>query len=260
MAQAFRILSIDLKRAIGSIGFILAVAGVCIVYYAGARSEMRYAPDILLLFKYSTEASGINKILILFCVLPYTTSFCSDWNSKYIRPVVVRIGSNKYAWSKIIVCALTSGISVAMGILLFVLPLMLRIPLVSPAAGNYESFSSEPLGGGLLLNGHYIAYYAMYIYLAFLAGAFWSVVGMGASAYISNKFVALFMPFIVLYMLGFISDKLPKWLQLINITNGDYLIGGTFTSLIYATLLVGVLLAGVGLLFSKTIKMRLANE
>ncbi|WP_025688565.1 hypothetical protein [Paenibacillus zanthoxyli] len=260
MKQTFQMLSTDLKRAFGSIGFLIAAAGIWIVYYSGARTEMLHAPDVLLLFKYSAGASGINTIQILLCVLPYTTSFCSDWNSKYIMPVVIRSGTYRYAWSKIISCALSSGASIALGILLFILPFTLRIPLVSAEAGNFEAFATRTLGGELLQNDHYIAYFAIYIYLAFLSGAFWSVVGLCASAYISNKFVALFTPFIGLYVLSLITYQFPPYLQLNKVTNGDFRIGSTSASLIYATLLIVALLAVVGFFFVKTVKKRLSNE
>ncbi|CAH1215439.1 hypothetical protein PAECIP111893_03970 [Paenibacillus plantiphilus] len=260
MKRTVGILSMDLKRAFGSSGFLLAILGVWLIYYAGAGSEIEYAPDVLLLFKYSTQASGFNKIIILCCVLPYTISYCIDWNSKYMRPVVIRVGSFRYALSKIIACGLSSAMAVVVGIILFIVPFAIHIPLVSPVAGNFEAFATGTLGGELLLDGQYVSYFVVYIYLAALAGAFWAIVGLCASAFMPNKFVALFLPFIGLYVLNFITVEFPIWLQLNEVTNGDVIIGGTTFSLIYATLLVGVLLAGVGLLFVKTTARRLSNE
>ncbi|MBC8059812.1 MAG: hypothetical protein H7Y18_04020 [Clostridiaceae bacterium] len=260
MKETFQVFSMDIKRAFGSIGFFVAVLGVGIVYYTGARTLFGYA-DILLMFKYVTEASSFNHIVILFCVLPYTTSFCSDWNSKYIRLVVIRMGPLKYAVCKIITCAVSSGTAMVLGIILFILPLTLRIPLVDTYSrfSSYESFVTT-LGGGFLLNGHYIMYFAVYIYLMFLTAAFWSIVGLCASTYIPNKFVALFTPFIGLYVLSNITSKFPNWLRLDKVINGECIINGTFVSLIYATLFVTVLIAGVGLLFYENVERRISNE
>lgn len=260
MKGIFPALSMDIRRAFGSVGFFLAAFGVCMVYYAGARTFFSYA-DILFMFKYATGGSSFNHVLLLFCALPYTTSFCNDWNSKYIRSVVARMGTRRYALCKIISCALSSGTAMVLGIILFTLPLTLRIPLVDTSSrlANYQQFITT-LGGGFLLNGHFIMYFIVYIYLAFLAAAFWSVLGLCVSAYIPNKFVALFTPFIGLYVLAYITSKFPIWLQLNKITNGDCIINGTFVSIIYATIFVTVLIACVGLLFYKTIERRLSNE
>lgn len=260
MKPIVRVMFIDLQRAFGSISFFLAVVGVAIIYYAGARSEINYAPDVLLLFKYSTEASGFHKLILLFCVLPYTISFCEDWNSNYIKAIVIRSGLRQYAISKMISCAFSAGISVWMGIALFIAPLMVNIPLVSTTAGNYEAFATQTLAGEWLLEGRYLLYFAVYIYLASLAGAFWAVVGLCASAFIPNKFVALFIPFIGFYILVFFTYEFPVWLQLSKIANGDIGIAGTFPSLLYATLLFAVLFFLVGLLFMKMVARRLSHD
>lgn len=261
MKQTLKFLSIDIKRAFCSIGFLISVIGIWLVYYVGARSEISYASDVLLLFKYSTGASGFNKIIILFCALPYTTSFCVDWNSKYIRSISIRMGSKKnYAICKIIACALSSGIAVALGLILFIVPLTFKIPLVSTTGGNFEAFATQTLGGELLVKGHYVMYFAIYIYLAFLSGAFWSLVGLWISAYIPNKFVALFMPFITLYVFNLMTRSFPLCLQFNKVTNGDCLIGGTFMSLIYATVLAITFIIVVGSFFIKATERRLSNE
>ncbi len=260
MKQLIRLLAIDVKRAFGSFNFFLAIAGIWIVYYAGARDAMYDSAYVLLLFRYATEASGFNSILFLFCVLPYTTSFCSDWNSKFIRQVVGRAGIHKYALSKVISCAISAGAAATLGILFFLLSCAIKFPLVSPSGNTYENFVTTTLGGELLQSGHYAAYFAIYIYLVCLAGAFWSVVGLCSSAYITNKFVALFTPFIGIYVLSYATYKLPVWLRLNKVTWGEYEIGGVFTSLLYATSFVALLLAAVGFLFFKTAEKRLANE
>ncbi|MBX4262783.1 hypothetical protein KTC96_23275 (plasmid) [Clostridium estertheticum] len=260
MKATFQAISMDVRRAFCSFGFLLAILGVCMVYYAGAMTFFSYA-DILFMFKYATEGSSFNHVLLLFCALPYTTSFCNDWNSKYIRSIIARMGTKRYAASKIISCALSSGTAMVLGILLFIFPLLLRIPLVATNArlANYKQFVAT-LGGSFLLNGHFIMYFIIYIYLAFLAAAFWSVLGLCVSAYIPNKFVALFTPFIGLYVLAYITCYFPIWLQVNKITTGNFIINGTFISLIYATLFVTVLISCFGLLFHKAIKRRISNE
>ena len=248
----------DLRRACSSFSFLLAVAGVWIIFYAGAKSELNAAMDVLVLFKYSIEASGVNTLYLLFCVLPYTTSFCTEWSSHYLKSVVIRIGPVKYALSKLVACALSSALAVMLGISIFILSFLARLPLVSTTAPNYKVFT-RTLGGEFLQNGPHIAYFALYILLLSLAGAFWATVGLCASAYLPNKFVALFTPYIGMFALSLLTSGLPPYLQINRITRTGVNMGGTFASLLYSVFFIGILFAGIGFLFVTKIKKRVSE-
>lgn len=133
------------------------------------------------------------------------------------------------------------------------------IKLVSTSAANFESFATQTLGGIYLSQGHYIMYFAVYVYLAFLTGAFWSVVGLCASAYLPNKYVALCTPFIASSLINIVTYKFPVWLRLNRIAEGSFIIKGTFLSLVYATLSYSILIICIGLLFVNSAKRRLSN-
>lgn len=93
MKRQINTLYVDLYRAFGSIEFLTAVFGVCIVYYIGAWSEIKFASDILYLFRYSSTSSTFYLLLVFVSVLPYATCFCSDWNSEFIKPAMIRSGT-----------------------------------------------------------------------------------------------------------------------------------------------------------------------
>lgn len=255
MKRTFQALSIDMKRAFGSINFFIAAIGVCIVYYASVWREIFPKANILTLFEYAPVSLG--PLIALFCVLPYTTSFCSDWNSQYIRLIAIRTSHRGYGLSKVISCALSSGSAIALGNALFIISLMPRIALVSES--SIKSAAAYTVGGEFLLNGQYGMYFAIRIYLAFLAAAFWSVVGLCASSYMPNKFVALCTPFIASFFLNRATSTFPVWLRLNKISEGMCMLKGTWVSLAYATLLYTMLTVAVGLLFVRTAKRRLAN-
>jgi hypothetical protein len=259
MNKSFNTLAMDLRRAFLSRGFWITASAVCILYYIGIWNEIKFAGDFLYLFKYSTDISSLNPLIAMLCVLPYTHSFCSDWNSQYIKFVIVRSGQDSYGISKVIACALSSGCAIALGMILFFISSMPWIKFVSPTATNFSFFSTQTLGGGLLLQGQYFLYLLTYIYLAFLTGAFWSVLGLCASAYIPNKYVALCTPFIAAATISLITVKFPVWLRLDKITEGSCILNGTFFSLSYATLIYTTLTIGAGMLFVKTAKRRMAN-
>lgn len=259
MKRTFQALFVDLGRSFGSISFLVAAFGIFIAYYMGIWGELHFKSDVLYLFKISDDASAFNMLTVLFCTIPYTTAFCSDWDSRYIRSTVIRTGLTGYGFSKVTACALSAGSAVALGKSLFVLSLIPWFSLVSTTADNYEFFATRTLGGEFLLNGQYALYFAVYIYLGFLSGALWSVAGLCASAYMPNKFVAICTPFIAYYVLNIVTYAFPVWLRVNRISQGMCILGGTLLSLQYATLLFTALIAGAGLLFIRTSKRRLAN-
>lgn len=260
MNKIFNTLAMDLRRAFLSRGFWVAVVAMCTVYYAGIWNQIKFSEDFLYLFKYSLDASSLDPIITMICVLPYTNSFCSDWNSQYLKFVVIRSDKKSYGISKVIACALSSGCAIALGMILFFMTLIPWIKFVSPTAANFKFFSTQTLGGGLLLQGHYLLYFLTYVYLVFLTGAFWSVFGLSVSAYMPNKFVALCSPFIAEKILFIITSKFPVWLRLDKITQGSCIINGSyFISLSYATIIYTILTIGMGMLFVKAAKRRMAN-
>jgi len=255
MKRQINTLYVDLYRAFGSIEFLTAVFGVCIVYYIGAWSEIKFASDILYLFRYSSTSSTFYLLLVFVSVLPYTTCFCSDWNNEFIKPAMIRTGIREYCFSKVIACSLSSGC----GIIMFLLTLKPWYTLVSPSAGNYQFYATKTLGGSFLLNGQYYKYFIVYILLGFFAGALWSTAGLLVSAFIPDKFVALCSPFIIYYMLNIATMSFPVWLRLNRITEGMCIIGGTFFSLCYAAILFITFISIIGLAFNWAVKRRLAN-
>ncbi len=259
MKQLLITMSTDLWRSFSSKNFFIAVIGVYIVHFIGVWSEISYAEDILFLFKFFSISSTFNMLVILFCAFPFSTSFYSDWNSQFIKLSVIRSGINRYGFSKFIACAVSSGTAIALGMSLFILSLLLKIPLVSSNSSNFRFFAETTLGGELLINKHYILYFLIHIYLWFLAGALWSVVGLCSSTYILNRFVALFTPFILYYFINLITNSFPMWLRLNVITQGRCIMGGLFGSLLYITLLFCTITFGIGLLFVRNTERRLAN-
>jgi hypothetical protein len=259
--RAFQVLYMDLWRSFISIEFLLATVGVCLVYYIGCWSELKFSHDVLNLFKFSSVNSTFYLILVLVAVLPYSTSFCSDWNSQYIKPTIIRNGITKYCFSKIITCALSSGCAFALGMAIFIISLRLSLgyPLVTPSEGDFTFYATRTLGGEFLLSGHYILYFLIYIFFGFLTGALWSVVGLYASTYIPNRFVSLCTPFIIYYASNIFTRTFPVWLRLNRITEGMCIIKGTLESLVYATVLFSFLTLIIGVLFLQKVKRRLAN-
>ncbi len=257
MKSFFRTLNNDLIRSFISIEFALAVLGVYMVFYIGAWSELKFAPDILYLFRYAKEAGTFDIIFILVSIIPYTTCFCSEWNNQYIKPVIIRAGIRQYTISKIFTCAISAGCAYVFGMIIFVVSLKIRLPVISVNSDLNPYIRT--LGGEFLMDRRYFLYFAIYCMLGFLTAALWSAVGLYASSYLPNKYVALFTPFITYYVLNLFTSKFPIWLRLNRISQGRCVIGGIGSSLGYAILLHLLIIMIIAFLFSRKVKGRLEN-
>jgi len=196
------------------------------------------------------------------CTIPYSTSFCRDFNSNNIRYSLVRSNVNSYSWSKVLSSAIAGGLAVAFGTLIFILCASFFRPLVDSTRGISEGHLATT-GGELLSEGKYILYFSIYICLSFFKGFVWSVVGLLVSAYIPNIFVALSSPFILAYVYRIIAAAFHIKFNIEQICNGR--VGNFIGSSTLLTLVVGILkITGItfllGMAFNRKVKRRIANE
>ncbi|WP_101696622.1 hypothetical protein [Clostridium minihomine] len=260
MKQTLQLIATDCKRAIFSISFVVSVIGIWIVFSWGAHSVISENTDVLLMVQYASSASGTNNLILLFCVLPYTMSFCSDWDSGYIRLVAARSGSLRYAVSKYFSCFFSSCLATTVGMALFILPVTLNHPLVDASAENLQPYITLPtLEGQLLGQGQFVLYFIIYLFLRSLHNGFWATVGLCASVYIPNRFVAVFIPFIGFYVLKLVTYQFPTWLQLSKLGAANFILGGVGFNIMYAVFFFAALLLLGGLLFVKSVKRRVSN-
>lgn len=273
--KLFNIFKVDIKRSILSYKFIFATLLSCALYFLSGYNEfIYYAPqaqniDVLHFFRFLNSVGTFEVMLVLCCVIPYTSSFCSDWNSKYICSIRIRTSTDKYSVSRVVSCAISGGLAIAMGILLFILILSFKYPLVDINGGMFQSYIMELEYNTeyqscllpLLVNENYIAFYALSIYLIFLFGAFWSVVGLCISALIPNIFVALCSPFILYFLQGILLKNVPNQYNASYITKGDFNIGaGVVGNMIFVTFYMSVLIAIFGAIFTCIVKRRIYDE
>lgn len=151
--------------------------------------------------------SDYTPFAALFCVIPFADSFCEDYNSGYINPIVQRIGIKRYAWQKCLSTALSGGI--LMG--LVVLSVLLFCFFAADAPDNAETvrFLSQSLWGrlNLLLRWNGLGFLALRVLFAFLFGCLWASVGLCISTMVINRYVTFIAPFVIYQSLWFlISD------------------------------------------------------
>lgn len=263
MRNFMNMLNTDIYKAIKSWRFLAGVLGTVLVYLMVIKPEIKFGTDVLYYYRMSVQFIGVYHLMfILMCTIPYSTSFCMDFNSKNIKYSVVRSSVSSYSWSKVLSCAIAGGLAVALGTIIFILCASFFRPLVDSTRGISESYLATT-GGELLSEGKYILYFSIYICLSFFKGFLWSVVGLLISAYIPNIFVALSSPFILAYAYRIIAAAFHIKFNVEGICNGNvgnFIGGSTLLTLAVGILKIIAITFLLGIAFNRKVKRRIANE
>lgn len=234
MSKIYNTLKMDISRSILTFKFICICFLIVIFLFIGAFSEFKFSKDVVSLYRYSMEVSGFGYLIPLLSALPYSSSFLDDYENKYFRNILIRSSIKDYAWSKIIMCSLSGGLSLLIGIGSFIFILSFKYPLVSQSSANYEFFIENTVGGVFLKGENPEIYFLICVFLMFLSGVLWSNVGLAISLLITNKFVTYCAPFVLYYFSNVILKIILPSLQLNRIADGFVIIKNTFCSLMYA--------------------------
>lgn len=154
--------------------------------------------------------SDFTPFAAIFCSLPFSDSFCEDYNTGYVRQIANRSGIRKYSLIKCIAVALSGGISMALiiaGTIVFC-----GLLADSPDTAEKIEFMKNSIwvksGVVFLMNG--FLYLAMRVLFAFLFGCVWALIGLLVSTFFTNKYVTYIAPFVIYQFMWFIFNE-KKW-------------------------------------------------
>jgi hypothetical protein len=252
---------VDLINAFLSPKFFLSAAGVflfCIVsvyqfvpIHDLGRLNTVYVVNLLL------GLSVFKKIIVVFASIPFVTSFCSEWNTQYIRFLTSRSGVLRYICSKIFVCLLSSFAVVLLGLLVFVFFLSFFMPLFPQDQGANSTFPF----GEFLTSGVPLACLGSIIFAFALGNSFWVACGLTLSAYLPNRYLAILSPFAFSYILEQMTLEFPPWASLYLLSRAqEVLESSPLINLFYYLLIFGLLIVVCGFIFSHRVRQRMYNE
>ena len=188
-------LQTDLKRAFGSIGFWVGVAGITVAGLIGGFDATSQAVRGMLNSNMGPAALQVTQLALIsdlfvmtvpiLCTLGYAAAFVDETKSRFIHLYLPRAGRKEYLISKVSAAALSGGAAVFLGanILLAV----------------YALTFIDSTGNG----GQYAMTYAtllMHMALLFINGCLWSLIGGVSAAATKNKYMAYACPFIFYYV------------------------------------------------------------
>jgi hypothetical protein len=205
----------ELKRAIFSKTFLLSIIIFVAVLVPVMWDDLIYILtsndpilDYLSMFSYTMGVGPSFYIIALICAMPFSFSFADEWNTGYYKTAIIRSNIKKYISKKILSVSISGGLACMIGV-----SIIFIICLVS--FGSFEPDNQEVIRvisrSSLLplmssnINIAGIQYIISKILFAGLYGMVWSLFGLAISAWIPNRYLALISPFVVSFVLLYIS-------------------------------------------------------
>lgn len=147
---------------------------------------------------YNSHArSGFGLFMPVFAVLPASTIFCDDYNSGYIKSILLRGKKNGYLRETILCATVAGGLAVMLPDLIASIVFMIWGEPNYPT--QYGTVVDESVFAGIqyVWDGRLVA--ILWLLSAFLSGAAWANIGLCISAFIPNRYVTLAAPFAIYY-------------------------------------------------------------
>lgn len=135
-------------------------------------------------------------IFPLLAALPYSASYYEECKNGYRNQILLRGGISSYLWSKYIAVFITAGIAAIAPALLDLMITMACVPSVIPQIGTALFCVGGQYWMGGLYYTHPFIYTFLYLLVLFCLAGILASVGLAVSAFVSGKYIVLFVPFI----------------------------------------------------------------
>lgn len=189
-------------------------------------------------------------VLPILAVMPYGTSFYSEWNLGYANQLITRCGRKDYLQAKFVATFTSGGCIVAMPLFFNLVTAACFFPII----GSDPLALQSPVTNGDMWSGLFyeqpVLYALFYIGVDFLYGGIFSCLAMVSSMWISNRFGALIFPLIVNCTCYYGVDNLFPILRSVNpaifmFPSQPY----NTNHFEYIVLVTGVLILGLGAIY-----------
>lgn len=216
-------LKLTIQRALGW-RFVLSLFLVAVAFFLDTEVSARnvllglYPPqphEGLSIYIENILMFGINyKLFLIFMTLGFAAEIPQDWNAGIVPSLVKNLGISRYARIQVGVAALSGGISVAGGFILYYLCMRTKLPLLSQNFEHewfYEFLEGMPYYGGLTRED--AALFILFLTIIFfMSGVAWTALAAGMSIYLKNRYLVIIFP----YLLSRCYIEAAKILQIPN--------------------------------------------
>lgn len=201
MRGLLRCLRVDLRRAVCSLRFLVAVAGFAVLLDLNLPPDPwpREAPYLFsLTYKY-----GFYCFFLVCAAIPHAGSWLADLEGGYVKCLVRRVPLGICSLSRCFAVLLSGALAVSAGTALFVGDLYLRFPASAGVSVSYSGWDA------LLGQGSVWQYILTKALLTALLGGNFAVLALLLSTVVRNSFVVLAAPLLLFYFCNELSTLLP---------------------------------------------------
>lgn len=232
---------------------ILGVTAICATRFIDrsiSASDVLGEMDILL------DIDAFRKTITIFGAVPFAANFSDEWTNACANNCIVRCGIKRYALSNVIVCAVSSFLTIFAGMMIFMGIYSAYVPFYIP-----DPNPAPPPYGVFIEKGYPIVYSMLRVLVFSLSCSMWSLSGLAISALFPNKYIAICTPFVASYVLERITMECPDvfnlwYLSLSNIS----ICGNPYITLFYSLFVFVSLSAALGNVFYYLLRKRVRNE
>lgn len=255
-----RCLQNELRHTVVSKRFLLSVLGMTGLSLLSISNEMEIGTSVSVYYLFTVYFFyPFWMLFLIFSAVPGATGFCIDWNCQIYRLKVARSGKKAYIFSKLMACIVSSFLVVVISQFLLLFILSLHRPML------LDGEAQRLLGGiykGVANPKSIWIYFVIRTVMQALSACFFSTVALWISVKVLDGLVVITTPIILYYLAANLVSGLgiPFYLSIPRMVKGDIeLSGGITLTLVYVTLILGVLTAWFGFLFFRTSKRRIEN-
>lgn len=197
-------LNTDVKRLLCSARLILSVPLTVGVLLLAALEGIFWDAGVLYVF--SLVMYGMPAMMMLICgSVAFADSFCEDMEHKYLMQQLLRGNVGAYVWARMLSIFFAAMLTTALGILLFVNILHLRLAWVETS--GMEQYENLLRAGGLrgfLKSRRFELYFFCYGMQYGVLSGILSLWASYLSFYISNRMLVLAAPMILYYFTDYL--------------------------------------------------------
>lgn len=175
-----------------------------------------YTSPGLYYFLERADKSGSIYLIMMIAVFPGVTLFYEDWTSGMFKFIIPRLGRGRYSFAVSIAAGLTAAVVMILSYIIFTLFILVRFPAVPDLDVNALRADSYGFpNSGLLYTGYAFWCYLLYFLTRGAMAAFFAVVAVFQSMFITNKHLTAISPLLVyiVYFCFNISNVLPSVLD-----------------------------------------------
>lgn len=203
-----KLVGCDLKRMLKTPGFYISLF-LSLFILLRPVFQNRINGTFLQCLSVPFGTSDFSPFAAIFCALPFSGSFCEDYNSGFIKSIVSRTGVKRYSFQRCLSVLLSGGIMMALTVAIVIAVCAFRTTV--PETEETCAFMQNTVWArmGILMKYHESVFVILKILVAFLFGAVWALAGLVISVFITNRYVTYIAPFVIYQILWVLLSESP---------------------------------------------------